>query len=140
VRAGKPPGSATTAGRSDVHLELRPTPEAGPRARRELVRAGLDADLLHTVSLLASELLTNSARHAGLGGEDRLVLRAWLAPDYARVQVHDGGGGFDPDVRHSTRGHGLRLVATLASRWGVERGDGCTVWFEVDRRTRRFHR
>jgi anti-sigma regulatory factor (Ser/Thr protein kinase) len=123
-----------------VRLELPPTSEAGPRARHALVRAGLDADLVHTVSLLAAELLTNSIRHAELGPEDRILLRAWLARDYARVEVADGGAGFDPEVRHATRGHGLRLVDTLASEWGVERTGGCTVWFEVDRRRRRFDR
>jgi anti-sigma regulatory factor (Ser/Thr protein kinase) len=140
VRAGKPPGRAVQAGRSDVELELPPTSDAAVQARRALVDAGLDHDLVHTVSLLTSELLTNSARHAGLRAEDRIRLRAWLAPDYARVEVRDGGSGFDAEVRHTTRGHGLRLIETLASGWGAERGEGCTVWFEVDRRRRRFGR
>ena len=43
-------------------------------------------------------------------------------------------------MRHDSDGFGLRLVDKLATRWGVERGDGTVVWFEVDRRRRRFHR
>jgi len=55
--------------------------------------------------------------------------------------VIDGGAGFDPEVRHAVNGFGLRLVDKLASRWGVERESNTTrVWFEVDRRRRRFDR
>jgi anti-sigma regulatory factor (Ser/Thr protein kinase) len=55
-----------------------------------------------------------------------------------RVEVHDEGTGFDPselpppsanDARET--GWGLVLVDRLSSRWGVERGAGFTVWFEV---------
>ena len=126
---------------NDVVTALRPTPEAVGAARRVLVREGLDPDLDHTVCLLTSELVTNSIRHAGLGPRDRIVLAARLAPDFVRVEIRDGGPGFDPDVRHGADGFGLRMVDTLASRWGVDADRGGTrVWFEVDRRRRRFDR
>jgi hypothetical protein len=33
------------------------------------------------------------------------------------------------------------MLDMLASRWSVDRADdGCRVWFEVDRRRRRFDR
>ena len=39
-----------------------------------------------------------------------------------------------------SEGYGLKLLGTLASRWGVDCAKGCRVWFEVDRRPRRFGR
>jgi anti-sigma regulatory factor (Ser/Thr protein kinase) len=122
-------------------VALRPEPEAARAARRLLIREGLDPDLDHTVCLLVSEVVTNCVRHAGLGDSDRIVLAARLTDDYARVEIRDRGPGFDPDVRHDASGFGLRMLDTLAARWGVDRDDtGTRVWFEVDRRRRRFQR
>jgi signal transduction histidine kinase len=125
----------------DVVTALRPTPEAAGAARRLLLREGLDADLDHTVCLLASEVVTNSIRHAGLRPTDRIVFAARLTPDFARIEVRDPGRGFDPEVRHGADGFGLRMLDTLSSRWGVDRDEtGTRVWFEIDRRRRRFQR
>ena len=132
-------GSTTTT--NDVVVALRPEPAAISAARRVLTREGLDADLQHTVCLLTSEVVTNCVRHGGLKESDRIVLAARLAPDFVRVEVRDPGPGFDPDVRHGSPGYGLRMLDMLASRWSVDRDDnGCRVWFELDRRRRRFER
>lgn len=104
------------------------------------MRGGLGQDLEHTVTLLATELVTNSVRHAGARPEQRIVLLATIEPDYARIEVYDPGPGFDPEVRHDSKGFGLRLVDKLATDWGVEHGEGFRVWFEIDKRTRRFDR
>ena len=127
---------------NDVVLALPVDPKAVGAARRALVREGLDPDLDHTVCLLTSELVTNAIRHAGMGPDERIILAARLTPDFARVEVRDAGPGFDPTVRADARGNGLRLTDMLASRWGVDRdeGVGTRVWFEVDRRRRRFPR
>ncbi len=127
---------------NDVVLALQAVPEASGAARRALVREGLDPDMDHTVCLLVSELVTNAVRHAGMGPADRIVLAARLEPDFVRVEVRDTGRGFDPDVRAEARGYGLRLTDMLATRWGVDRDEdaGTRVWFEVDRRRRRFAR
>ena len=112
-----------------------------PASRRVLVQEGLDEDLSHTVCLLTSELVTNSIRHAGLTERDRLVLAARLERDFVRVEVRDPGRGFDPDVRAGHSGYGLRMLDMLSDRWGVDRDEhGCRVWFEVNRRRRRFER
>ena len=133
-----PYASATT---NDLVLALRPEPAAISGARRALIGAGLDADLNHTVTLLTSEVVTNSVRHAGLTPRDRILLAARLTPEHVRVEVRDPGKGFDPDVRHDASGYGLRMLDMLADRWGVDRVDnGCRVWFEIDRRRRRFDR
>ncbi len=126
---------------NDVVVALRNEPQAAGAARRLLVSEGLDADLDHTVCLLASELVTNAIKHAGMRSDERLILAARLTHDFARVEVRDSGPGFDPDIRAEARGYGLRLLDMLASRWGVDSdGSGTRVWFEVDRRRRRFDR
>ena len=125
----------------DVVVALPAQPEAAGAARRLLIREGLDPDLDHTVTLLTSEIVTNSIRHAGVEPGDRLVLAARLTDDWARVEVRDPGPGFDPDVRHRVSGYGLRMLDMLSARWGVDCDDqGTRVWFEVDRRPRRFTR
>jgi two-component sensor histidine kinase len=126
---------------NDLVVALPVRPEAAGAARRLLVREGLDPDLDHTVCLLVSEVVTNSIRHAGMGPDDRIVLAARLGHNFARIEVRDSGPGFEADVRHGSPGFGLRMLDMLASRWGVDTdGSGTRVWFEVDRRTRRFRR
>jgi anti-sigma regulatory factor (Ser/Thr protein kinase) len=129
--------SAVRTDHPTLSLTLTPEPESPRRLRRALQHHGLDADLDHTVTLLASELVANCIRHAP---GSPVHVAATLAPSFARVEVLDEGPGFDPDVRHGADGFGLRLVEKLATRWGVERGRGTLVWFEVDRRRRRFAR
>jgi two-component sensor histidine kinase len=132
---------AIASPRNDVVVALPVTAHAPSAARRLLVSEGLDPDLDHTVCLLVSEIVTNSIRHSGQEERDRIVLAARLAPDYVRIEVRDGGRGFDPDIRHHSTGFGLRMLDTLATRWGVDTDDrGARVWFEVDRRRRRFSR
>jgi two-component sensor histidine kinase len=132
---------ALASANNDVVVALPARPEAAGAARRVLVREGLDPDVDHTVCLLVSEVVTNSIRHAGMGPDERIVLAARLGEDFARVEVRDTGPGFEPDVRHGAPGFGLRMLDTLASRWGVDTdANGTRVWFEVDRRTRRFRR
>ena len=127
----------SAATQSSVMLTLSPQPESARRARRALSERGLDPDLEHTVGLLTTEILSNAIKHAGGHGPIRVA--ASMAPGYARVEVLDEGPGFDPEA-DTNRGLGLRLVDKLASSWGVERGRGTLVWFEVDRRRRRFSR
>ena len=126
---------------TDVVVALPVTAKAVGAARRRLVAEGLDPDVDHTVCLLTSEVVTNAIRHAGMDEDDRIIVAARLTEDFARVEVRDTGDGFDPDIRHDTQGFGLRMMSMLASRWGVDVDEsGTRVWFEVDRRTRRFRR
>ena len=139
-RSGHASSMATATDTREVLLALEPRPESARLARRALMTNGLDEDVEHTVTLLATEIVGNAVRHAGLHGDQRIVFFARLGQDFARVEVADQGGGFDPQVVE-TEGFGLRLLSKLANDWGVDCTDrGCKVWFEIDRRSGRFKR
>lgn len=123
----------------EMLLALEPRPESARLARRALHAHGLHEDIEHTVTLLATEIVGNAVRHADLRPDQRIVFFARLHEDFARVEVADPGPGFDP-AAVQTEGYGLKLLTTLAARWGVDASKGCRVWFEVDRRQRRFGR
>ncbi len=114
---------------------LAPAPTSVGRARR-LVAAALTAsghgELVDAVTLLVSEVVTNSLLHAGT----EIRLRCLLSPAGVRVEVSDRSPLL-PSVRHydaeATTGRGLSLVSTLASSWGVDcEEEGKTLWFELD--------
>jgi anti-sigma regulatory factor (Ser/Thr protein kinase) len=122
------------AERSEMILALEPRPESARIVRRALRSHGLSRDVAHTVDLLATEMISNAVRHAELRDGQRIVFFARVADDFARVEIADPGPGFDPETV-VTEGYGLRLLRTLATRWGIETTRGCRVWFEVDRRS-----
>jgi anti-sigma regulatory factor (Ser/Thr protein kinase) len=126
---------------SEVLLALPVRPDAARQARRELLARGLDEDISHTVTLLTTELIANALNHAGMDpAADRIVFFGRMQPDLVHIEVGDSGPGFDRDDR-AEGGFGFRLLNKLASRWGCEQSDqGFRVWFEVDRRRRRFER
>jgi DNA-binding NarL/FixJ family response regulator len=91
------------------------------------------ADVLDTVNLLVSELVTNAVVHAGSEAEVSVV----LTPTALRVEVGDRDE-VAPVRREAddweTSGRGMALVEALARAWGVEaRPGGKVIWFEVDR-------
>jgi anti-sigma regulatory factor (Ser/Thr protein kinase) len=118
----------------EVDLVLPPTPDAATAARGAVTANGLDPELEHPVALLVTELVTNSVRHSGVAEPIHFHARVGLGRVQAEVEDH--GPGFDPAIRHTASGFGLRLVDRLATRWGVESGPPTRVWFEVDRLAR----
>jgi anti-sigma regulatory factor (Ser/Thr protein kinase) len=122
-----------------LRLTLPARASAARTARRHLAElaAHVPTEVLDTARLLVSEVVGNAYRHAGLGPDDPIRLRVRVA-DRVRVEVVDGGRGFDGRPRpavgpHEVGGYGLVLVDRLASRWGVSRRGGVTrVWFELD--------
>ena len=103
----------------------------------EHVGPALGADGVREAQLLVTELVTNAVRHGGLAPDDAIVLEARLREGTLRVEVADGGPGFDPATalqphREDPGGWGLLLVSRLASRWGVTRGKPNVAWFELD--------
>ena len=124
----------------DIDYELTGGPYAVTAARLALsdIDEHVDESTAFDIRLLVSELVTNSVRHAQLGPEDSIRLKVALDERYVRVEVADGGPGFDPPVDEPTAeqapdsGWGIFFVKQLADRWGVEREGGC-VWFEIER-------
>lgn len=122
-----------------VSLQLPGAPIA-PRVARHAL-GGFDWQLgtAHDdVVLLVSELVTNAVRHAEVDAGRPVLLTVWADEEEVRVEVHDEGQGPGPQPRTPepgvAGGWGLRLVADLADRWGVEREAGTTVWFTLSRR------
>ena len=108
------------------------------RAVREELQEALTQRKLADVELIVSELATNSVRHAGCADTDELAMEADVRPDSVRVRVADPGRGFEqfapePPASGSAGGYGLVLLDRLADRWGVQRENGFSVWFEVQR-------
>ncbi|MFD0308624.1 ATP-binding protein [Streptomyces sp. NPDC127119] len=115
-----------------------PAEPGAVRTARAVVRGqlrswGLDA-LSDVTTLLVSELVTNSLRHATGPIGVRLVRPSGLL-DALLVEVSDPLP--DPPRERSAQpddetGRGLRLVADAARRWGTRPGEtGKTVWFEL---------
>lgn len=112
-----------------------------PRSARQFMEATLTRwdcpDVLDTVKLLVSELVTNAVVHA----RSDVEVGVRLTPRTVRVEVTDhgsplgaGGGALAPGQPddEATSGRGLFLVEALSSSWGVEpREGGKTMWFEV---------
>ena len=110
-----------------------------PRQARTLARELLGPLLgdrrRHDLLVVVTEVVTNAVRHAGAGPGETVVLFLAAAERVVRVEVCDGGPGFEPVVRKpgADGGFGLVLLNTLADRWGVSVDRGTCVWFELDR-------
>ena len=96
----------------------------------------LDAGVLRDAQLLVSEVVTNSIKHSG--SDDPIRLRIWSRANGLKVEVADGGFGFDAEAlerRDETEGgRGLMIVDALADRWGTSRDARSRVWFELSGR------
>lgn len=102
------------------------------RAVAVLLSAVDPADWHSDAVVAVSELVTNALTAAGA-----CELSAWFSQEAncLRVEVTDTSTG-DPVVQQidSLRvgGHGLRIVETFSTRWGVIRHAGSKiVWFEM---------
>ena len=125
--------------RVSVCLQVLPT--ASHDARRSIgaiEQLSRSPDLCFVAQLLAAELVGNVVRHSGLSSGRSFRLEAEWDRRAVRVEVVDGGDGYDPlavlaDHRTAERGHrGVALVDALADRWGYRRRGGeCRVWFEL---------
>ena len=118
-----------------LQVRLPASRKAPSLARNALL--GLNGELdgvREPVTLLVSELVTNSVRHAGLQPDDRIELEVAADPSSVRVEVSDPGPGFTmeevPDLPGPEGGFGLNLVRRIADRWGTV---GSCVWFEIER-------
>src|SRR3712207_2284485 len=119
-----------------LDVEIPENARAPWHARRAVEQLGdaIDDSVRPDVTLLVSELVTNSVKY-GSAGALRLQIAA-KSPKQVRVEVVNQGASFEPKARDrpvtDAGGWGLHLVEALTDRWGVH--DGSThVWFEIDR-------
>lgn len=118
-------------------VDLRGGPRAPQSARRaieEHFTAEVTRDVLASIELLTTELVSNAVRHGGAGESETVVLHLASSPGCLRVEVCDPGRSFDagPPTPYGEGGYGLFLVSQVSSRWGVSHDDGNCAWFEID--------
>jgi anti-sigma regulatory factor (Ser/Thr protein kinase) len=127
--------------RESVELRIRAKPENLGRIRRALVGMKLPDQVIREGTLLTSELVTNSIRHAGLGPDDYIDVAVTWSGTVLRVIVRDSGSGALPSgieagsARPSPGGQsgwGLYLVDKLATRWGTNLEGLAGFWFELE--------
>ena len=127
---------AATASGTAVALTVVADVEA-PSAARAAIVAGLGGrvadDVLGYASLLVSELVTNSVRHAGMAANGVVRIGADITGGILRLEVDDTGTTGTVAARPPTPqgGFGLHLVEKLAHRWGVARNGFTRVWIEM---------
>lgn len=89
-----------------------------------------DPDLVDSVRLCVSEVLTNAIVH----GRPPVIVVARVVDETLRVEVGDGSparGSPRQASGTSSGGRGLAIVDAVAHRWGVEsRGEGKAIWLE----------
>jgi anti-sigma regulatory factor (Ser/Thr protein kinase) len=116
--------------------DMAGSPESVAEAR-DYVRQklGTGHPAVDDVTLLTSELVTNSVIHSNSRNGGSVTLALADCHDFIHVDVVDSGGDTVPCVRGDVLaegGRGLMLVDLLSQRWGVYEDDaGRTVWFEV---------
>lgn len=125
-----------------TELELPRDPHSPARARgevRECVSGKGKQEVVATVVLLTSELVTNAVVHPRGVGSTPIGMRVILYEDGVRVEVEDGGRGFDQAKTVPSEGEGGRglfLVDRFSDHWGSElvdttAGPRFRVWFEL---------
>jgi PAS domain S-box-containing protein len=126
-----------TVTQPELRLWLAPEPRSASLARAAMSRLdGLHGRALESARTAVTELVDNAVIHAGLAPGELIELHAARRPSGIVIEVIDGGPGFDPAnlprPPAASGGRGLRLVAAMSSRWGVERGSGrMRVWCEI---------
>ena len=126
-----------TPGTPTMSRRLRPHPSsvgAGRRFIRQVLQEHRRDDLCEAAELVISEVVTNALLH----GTAPRTLTVEVRADSVRIEVADGSPvlprvhGF---ASTASTGRGLRLLNSLASRWGADPDpdDGKVVWFEVGR-------
>jgi anti-sigma regulatory factor (Ser/Thr protein kinase) len=115
-------------------LEFARTLDAPRQARDALTQLdpSLPEQVLPDMTLLVSELITNSVKY---GGDGPVRLEITQGDDAIRTEIVDQGVGFTPVERDGdlsrVGGWGLHLVEELTDRWGTFEGS-THVWFEID--------
>ena len=92
---------------------------------RQVVKGWMSEEAAETAVLLANELVANALKHGGAVGT--VNLRFARRGDVLWVGVSQPSA-FRRKTRTETTGWGLRLVESLADKWGTEvQADGTTI-------------
>jgi len=126
-----PPNAAAAVLATGAQRDF-PRERTAPRAARRFVVAILEAlgagELADPATIVLSELATNAVAHA----ESPFEVPVEPVAGAIRIAVADRGGPGGRPLACS--GHGLGIVAALASAWGVRRAEhGLAVWAELPR-------
>ena len=125
------------AERRCLRLRVAGGPRAPAHARVSLraAAAWLPEELERKLVLLTSELVKYSVVHGQASEEDVIEIEVRATADGVPAQISDCGPGFAPRERTAEidepGGWGLVLVERVAQRWGVERAERTSVWFEL---------
>ena len=120
-----------------LNMKVLARPEAAEEVRAVLrgwLAGSLDDRELGDAELVASELVSNSIRHAGLSAHEVVRVRAAALDDVLHLEVEDDGRAGPPRRRPPdaiTGGIGLNVVEALSQAWGVRREARTTVWAEL---------
>ncbi|HEX5936469.1 MAG TPA: ATP-binding protein [Actinomycetota bacterium] len=126
-----------------LRVAIPPRSEHLHAIRQLLDGMDLAEDTLRDATLLTTELVTNSIRHADLSPDDLIEVTAVRSGSRLRITVRDRGSVRPPahvlagSIRPTPgarSGWGLYLVDRLASRWGTDLGDTVGFWFELEER------
>jgi anti-sigma regulatory factor (Ser/Thr protein kinase) len=111
------------------------TPDQVARVRQVVKETIADHPAFDTTVLLASELAANAVRYSS--SEFFGLVIAGTGDAGLRVAVFDEGHSGFPCLQEETledeSGRGLRLLDTMALRWGItrQRGTGIAIWFDT---------
>jgi anti-sigma regulatory factor (Ser/Thr protein kinase) len=117
-------------------IDLPPVATSVPAARhlvKEVLRAWEVPHDREDAALLVTELVANVVDHAR--GDANFTLELSVSDTGLRIAVIDGSS-IRPVVQELShdrpRGRGLRLVESIAERWGADDHDGGKrVWFDL---------
>ena len=120
----------------NAQIDLPPIPPSVTVARHlvlELLRSWNAPQDREDAALLVTELVSNVVDH--VRGEANLTLELEFSDEWLRIAVIDGSS-IRPVVQELSqdrpRGRGMRMVESIADRWGAdEHLGGKRVWFEL---------
>jgi anti-sigma regulatory factor (Ser/Thr protein kinase) len=114
------------------HQVFQGQPDQVVRVRHAVAQHVRDTPVADDVILIASELATNAVLHSK-SRDEIFAVACEVFPCCVRIEVADLGGQWHhpgPDDRP----HGLEIVKTLATRWGIKPGTAGirVVWARVE--------
>jgi anti-sigma regulatory factor (Ser/Thr protein kinase) len=137
MEADRRPSDATATQAIEVLLpRSTEAPALARAATKELCeRLPLSDSRCQILLVLISEVVTNAVKYSDGARKAGIAFRATeIGGGAVRVEVQDGGTGFQPQPRDPSKadgGWGLYLVDQESRSWGVEASEGTRVWFEL---------